>query len=108
MEIEKEISGEIDIFRVNGRLDTETTPVLEKNVQVDLEAGRKTILLDFVDVEYLSSAGMRFLLAVSKKLQEDGGRLGLFSIQENVMDVIKVAGFDQVLKIYPNEAAAMA
>lgn len=95
------------LLRVAGRLDAPSTPVLEKQMQSLLDEGGIYFLLDFTEVEYLSSAGMRLLLSVTKKLKPKGGVLCLFSLDDEVRDIIKMAGFEKILSIAANEAEAL-
>ncbi len=95
------------LFRLDGRLDATSSPQLEAKLQEQLEAGHKHFLLDFGRVEYLSSAGMRLLLSMTRRLKGDGGQLALCSINDDVMEIIKVAGFERILNIYPTESAAL-
>ena len=64
-------------------------------------------MLDFTRIDYLSSAGLRILLSATKKLKEKKGTLILFSLQEEVLEIIKMAGFDKILHICLNEKEAL-
>jgi anti-sigma B factor antagonist/stage II sporulation protein AA (anti-sigma F factor antagonist) len=65
------------------------------------------LLLDFTQVDYLSSAGMRVLLQVSKKLKEKKGFLLVFSASDDVAEIIRMAGFDKVLHLTSTEKDAL-
>lgn len=93
----------VDIVRLNGRVDATSSTKLEKELEKLIERGDKEIALDFRKVDYLSSAGMRLLLSGSKKLKKTGGNLTVFALQEEVMDIIKMAGFEKILSIYPDQ-----
>ena len=95
------------LLRIAGRLDAPSTPILEKDMQSLLDGGQLYFLLDFTEVEYLSSAGMRLLLSVTKKLKPKGGLLCLFSLGEEVREIIKMAGFEKILAISETEAEAL-
>ena len=94
-------------FRLDGRLDATSTPQLEAKINAQIDSGKKHVLLDFGRIDYLSSAGMRLLLSATRRLKSDGGQLNMCSINEDVMEIIKVAGFERILNIFPTEAAAM-
>lgn len=94
------------ILRLDGRLDAATTPILERKITVLIEEIHNNIFLDFLHVDYLSSAGMRLLLAISKKLKLKKGSLVLFSVNEEVMEIIKLAGFEKILQIFETEQDA--
>lgn len=95
------------IFRIEGKLDATSSPQLEKGIHATLEQGAKNILIDFSNIDYLSSAGMRLLLSMTKKLGQKGGKLILFSIHDDVMEIIRMAGFEQILYIFRDEANAL-
>lgn len=97
----------IVVLRLKGRIDATSTPGLEKKIQPFLENNMR-LLIDFSEVDYLSSAGMRLLLSARKKFTAKNGLLGFCGINEGVMEIIKVAGFDKILTIYPTEREALA
>lgn len=103
MEIEVEEKGEVVVLRLHGRLDAASSPQIEKKINSIIEAGHFRLILNFAGVEYLSSAGMRLMLSVSKKLGHLEGKMVACSLHDEVMDVIKMAGFQEVLEIYPSE-----
>jgi len=94
------------ILRLEGRIDAATAPILEKKIN-SLVKEKATILLDFGGVDYLSSAGMRLLLSETKKLKTSHGLLILFSVQDDVMEILKVAGFDRILNLCGTEEEAL-
>lgn len=102
----EELEGKA-ILRISGRLDAASTPVLEKKMNQLLGDERNILLLDFAQVEYLSSAGMRLLLSFTKKLKEKQGFLVIFSIGEESMEIIKMAGFEHILNICSTEQQAL-
>ena len=108
MDVVVEEKGEIIIVRVKGRLDAASSPQLEQKINSIIDGGHFKILLDFSSVEYLSSAGMRLMLSVSKKLKSLEGKVVACSLNDEVMEVIKMAGFNQVIEFYPNEADSLA
>lgn len=103
MEAQVEEKGEIIIIRVQGRLDAASSPQLEKQINSIIETGHFKLILNFSGVEYLSSAGMRLMLSISKKLKHLEGKVVACNINDEVMSVIKMAGFQHVLEIYPTE-----
>lgn len=108
MDITIEDQGPIKIVRVEGRLDATTVPVLEKKLSQLIEAGHKKILVDFGRIDYLSSAGMRLLLSVTKKIKSKEGKIVMCAMNDDVMEIIKMAGFERILNIYPTEKEAIA
>ena len=102
-----EQKGEILVLNVGGRLDAASSPLVEKKVFEFIEAGKHKIVLNFSGVQYLSSAGMRLLLASTKKLKSLEGSIVICCLSDMVMDVIKMAGFDHILNIQSNEDEAL-
>jgi anti-sigma B factor antagonist len=85
------------IIEVTGRLDTITAPALDKTINENLD-GIKSLILDFKSLEYVSSAGLRVLLATQKKLQQVG-EMKLKNVCEEVMEVFEMTGFADILTI---------
>jgi anti-anti-sigma factor len=101
--IKEEIKGDILILRISGRLDAISSPTAERKVFDYINKGQYKLLLNFSGVDYLSSAGMRMLLSVTKKLKALSGKLVLCSVTGNVMDVLTMSGFDHVLELTKTE-----
>lgn len=95
------------VLRLEGRLDASSTPLLERKLEALIEEKHKMLLLDFGRIEYLSSAGLRLLLSMTKKLKAKEGAFILFSLTDEVSEVVKMAGFDRILHICPNEKEAL-
>lgn len=98
-----EEKGDVVVVRVSGRLDAASSPQLEKRINSIIDSGHFKLLLNFSGVDYLSSAGMRLMLSVSKKLKTLEGKVVACSLNDEVMEVVKMAGFHQILELYPNE-----
>lgn len=94
------------ILRLDGRLDAVTSPILERKINSLIEEKHYRILLDFLRVDYLSSAGIRLLLSITKKLRAKKGDLALFAVNDEVMEIIKMAGFDKIFLIFSTEQEA--
>lgn len=107
VDLKEEKQGNVTVLRLKGRLDAITSPFAEKKVFECINNGQHLLLLDFSEVDYLSSAGMRMLLSTTKKLKTLSGKLVLCSVSVNVMDVLKMSGFDHVLEITANQQEAL-
>jgi len=103
MEAEVEEKGDVVVVRVHGRLDAASSPQLEKKINSIIDSGHFKLILNFSGVEYLSSAGMRLMLSVSKKLKHLEGKVVACSLNDEVMEVVKMAGFHQILELYSTE-----
>lgn len=95
------------ILRVDGRLDAPSAPILERKIDSLIDEHHYHLILDFSRVDYLSSAGMRVLLSTTKKVKSKKGDLILFSVSDDVGEVIKMAGFDKILHICSSEKDAL-
>ena len=85
------------VIEIVGRLDTTTAPLLEKTLNEDMNE-TKNLVLDFKGLEYISSAGLRVLLAAQKKMQKLGS-MKLVNVCESVMEVFEITGFADILTI---------
>lgn len=99
MTIEKQQNGNEVTLTLIGRLDTTTVPQLEEQVNASLE-GTEKLILDFQDLEYLSSAGLRILLAAHKAfMKRSSGIMVVRHVNETIHEVFEVTGFLDILNI---------
>ncbi len=103
---EEHLEG-IIILKIGGRLDALSSQPVEKEVLSAIEGSERRVLLNFSEVTYLSSAGMRMLLATFKRVKTASGRLGLCSVDSGVLDILKMSGFDEFIDVYPNQDEAV-
>jgi anti-sigma B factor antagonist len=99
MDIIEEKQGGINIFKLNGRLDSNTSQGFEKKLFQAISDGSKTMVVDFKDLDYISSAGLRVILKATKAIKREDGRIMLCSMQDYVKEVFEIAGFDSFLPI---------
>ena len=85
------------VIEIVGRLDTITAPALDKTINEDM-GEVKNLVLDLTDMEYISSAGLRVLLAAQKKMQKIGA-MKVTGVREEVMEVFDMTGFTDILTI---------
>lgn len=98
MNMEKTKTGDILAVKVEGRLDTNTSEQFQKEVMDGLE-GTECLKLDCSSLEYVSSAGLRALLALQKTMGEHGGEMILCNVDEIIMDLFEMTGFADILTI---------
>ncbi len=98
MDISKNYNGkELTLFIV-GRIDTITSQDLEN--QINDEMGKfDSLILDFNDLEYISSAGLRVLIAAQKKLKQDEIPMSIKNVNDAISEIFRMSGFDKILKI---------
>lgn len=108
MEITTANRDSATIISLAGRVDTATAPALEQAINKEIELGHRNVLLNFSGVSYISSGGLRVLLATAKKLKSPGDKFGICSLSAEVHKVLKLAGFTSIFSIYPSEGEALA
>ena len=97
LNIKKSIEDGSAAFALEGRLDTVTAPELETALKESLD-GVKKLTLDFAELEYISSAGLRVLLAAQKVMSRQG-TMRVTHVSEAIMDIFDVTGFSDILTI---------
>lgn len=88
------------IIRPIGRLDSTTSPEFEKNLDEYLKPPVCHLLLDFDDLDYISSAGLRVVLNAAKVFREAQWRFAACNMQDHVREVFEISGFDSFITIY--------
>jgi anti-sigma B factor antagonist len=107
MEIIEEMRDNVSIFKLNGRLDSNTSQSFEKKLFQAISDGSKNMIVDFKDLDYISSAGLRVILKATKAVKHEEGRIMLCSMQDYVKEVFEIAGFDSFLPIVGNMEDAL-
>ena len=97
MTIEIKKNDQETIIEIVGRLDTITAPALDKTINENI-GDTKNLVLDVKGMEYISSTGLRVLLATQKKMQEIGS-MKVMGVCEDVMEVFEMTGFADILVI---------
>ncbi len=97
MTIEKNLNGTELTITIAGRLDTTTAPQLEAEVKQSI-GGVEKLVLDFTALEYLSSAGLRVLLAAQKVMNKQGEMI-IKNVNETINEIFEVTGFIDILTI---------
>lgn len=97
MTIEIKRNAEEVVIELVGRLDTNTAPALDKTIGEDIQ-DNNNLVLDLKGLEYISSAGLRVLLAAQKKMQKSGS-LKVKNVCPEIMDVFDMTGFADILTI---------
>jgi anti-sigma B factor antagonist len=97
VKITKTTDGVSMTMKLEGRLDSVTAPQFEAELKCSLE-GIKELALDFSSLDYLSSAGLRVILAAQKIMNKKGSML-IRNVNETIMNVFEITGFTDLLKI---------
>ena len=97
MTIEKKLNGTELTIVLTGRMDTVTAPQLEAELK-DCLNGVNSLRFDFSALDYLSSAGLRVLLAAQKRMNQQGS-MTLLGVNETIAEIFEVTGFSDILTI---------
>ncbi len=107
MEITDRTAGDVTIVQFEGNLDTNTAPDAQAHLDGLAEGGHTRIVIDFGTLNYISSAGLRILLATAKKLKGSGGQLRMFGLNDTVHEVFEISGFSTIFSVFSTEAEAL-
>jgi len=108
MEIQVKESGKACVVSVAGKLDAVSAGDYEKAISQLINDGKTHFVVDFANLSYISSAGLRVLLSTAKQLKPKGGTVVFANLQENVREVFEMTGFSSILGIHPSLEAAIS
>ena len=100
MEIKEETRGTVKVVGLRGRLDANSSPAVEKQLQALMDQGADRLVLDLSGVVYISSIGLRIFIAVAKSIQKADGKLALAGLNDHIYEVFKIARFTTIFSIY--------
>lgn len=106
MDISNERIGNVDVVSIQGSLDTNTAAQAQGHINPLLEQGAR-IVVDFQGLDYISSAGLRVLLATAKRLKKTGGALRICNPNDMVTEVFEVSGFGSIFDVYADRSKAL-
>ncbi|WP_394065672.1 STAS domain-containing protein [Alcaligenes sp. WGS1538] len=101
-------SGPVPVFQPEGQINSANAAAFEADLLTHLEKGEQKIVLDLSRLNYISSAGLRVLLLLAKKMKQSGGALVLFGAQPNVKEIFEISGFLVILKVCDTREQAFA
>lgn len=107
MEIAESKEGGTIVLAPSGRLDSNSSKQMEDCLLGHISQGANSLVVDFVDLAFISSAGLRVLLMGAKRMKKSGGKLALCSLDPNILEVFKVSGFDRIFVISEDRAEAL-
>src|SRR5437764_11258102 len=108
MEISTGSRGEVAVVAIAGSVDALTADELTAYLDGRVKEGKVRLVADLSRVVYVSSAGLRSFLATLKAARQAGGDLHLAAAQENVQNLLAMAGFTSIMKTYPDVDTAVA
>jgi anti-sigma B factor antagonist len=95
-------------LRFEGNLDTSSSPQAQEALNGAIEAGATKLLVDFESLDFVSSAGLRVLLATAKSLGRLGGAMHICSLNETVDEVFEISGFSTIFNVFKSRDEAVA
>lgn len=98
---------DIVIITITGKMDAITSPSIENKLTELVDAGERKLVFDFQGLDYISSAGLRGILATAKKLKAEKGDIVFANIRGYVAEVFKMSGFHSLFRIFDSVDAAM-
>lgn len=103
MDIKKIKENDSTIYVLDGRMDTQSSPDIQLKFEEGLNQGEKKIILDMSKVQYLSSAGLRVILWLQKKLValDNNNFLTLINVDDEIYEILEMTGFIDFLVINP-------
>lgn len=107
MEFQEEQVNEVTVLAPAGRLDSATSPKLGGRLASLAAVPQGRLVLDLARVDFVSSAGLRVILAAAKQARAANGRMVVCSVQPPVQEVLDISGFTTLLSIQPGRADAL-
>ena len=107
MEINSSEMKRVQLFEVIGRVDSSNADELGSTLDRAVDEGRNNVVLDLGGVEYMSSAGLREMVRVLKRVKRGGGDLRIANPSDRVQEVLELAGLDSIFEIYPTQVEAV-
>ena len=107
MEVIKTNDTRAVVAAVKGRVDTVTAPEFEKKISEIMDGENMPLVLDCCGLEYISSAGLRSILVISKALKPRGLTVSFSGLRGNVKDVFSISGFGSIFKIFETTEDAL-
>ena len=91
-----------------GRLDSNSSPDLERLLNMLLEEGQHWLFIDMSDVTYIASSGLKILVSAWRRAQDQNGDVLLSGLQPRITEIFEMVGFDMLFRIFPTLEAALA
>lgn len=107
MDMEDKKAGKVCIIILNGRLDAYSSNKLDERINKLIDNDCRELIINFEGVDYISSSGLRVILAALKKLRKMQGDVKLACLKPYVMEVFDISGFTQLFEIYDQEEDAI-
>jgi len=107
MKLETKTIDHVTVVEMEGNLDTNTSVDAQQLINTLIDDGAVKLLVDFAEVDFVSSSGLRVLLATAKRLGGSGGSLRICGLNEAVDEVFEISGFSTILDVFPSRDEAL-
>jgi anti-anti-sigma factor len=108
MDVSETVEGDVTVVSVRGRLDSTTAPGLSARLSRALEEPKRRLLIDFSQLEYISSAGFRVLLVAARHASQTDGAIALSGVAGKVRQLFDLGGFLDLFQICGTRAEGLA
>jgi anti-sigma B factor antagonist len=108
MEIQTHEYKRVAVLSITGRIDSATSAEFEAALQEVIGRGKRNLILDMSQVEFLSSSGLRVLVTTLKSLRKSGGELCIAQPSQRARDAIDIAGLDVLFRFFDDRESAIA
>lgn len=108
MDISEQQVGRVWVVTAAGRLDSATSNTFAQRIESLVKGSEPRLLVDFSGVDFVSSAGLRAVMTLVKKVKSQKGVLALCAVQAPVREVLDITGFTSMIDIHPERASALA
>ena len=102
MELNNQKLGDVNVVSIGGSIDALTAGEVQQYFDQLTGRGEKSVLIDLARVDFMSSAGLRVIMAISKDVRQRGGDLRIAAAQPSVEKMLKISGFTSILKSFPS------
>ena len=99
MPLSIESTDNAHIIALQGQINSANAATVETEVLAVLQKGAKNVLLNMTELSYISSAGLRVVLVLAKRLKQAGGKLVIYGMQAHVREVFDISGFLAILNV---------
>ena len=108
LSVKENRTGQALVLLPEGRLDSANAGEFQALVTGYIDAGENSVIVDFSNLDYISSAGIRVMQLASETLEQSGGQFALCAMSENISRVFQISGFDRIIAVADTLADALA
>ena len=108
MNVVTQTLGDVLVLGPEGKLDGGNSREFEVIINSVINEGSNMLLLDFSALDYISSSGLRVILATAKKLRKIDGGIALCHLNESIFEVFRISGFNSLLNIEETRDSALS